>query len=458
MDTQQDTKPWQNSLPRDGFTDAWLKKETARRDAPRREVGDRGSGLRARIEPSGVVTWVYYERMPGLPGDPVKRKKHRLGTWPQTSIPAARERVALIQKSKGGGSRLSDIHATSPFSEVVERFIEKKLPERKLEREAKEKGLRGPAELVIRRVILPTLGARPTALISTAEVVDVIEAVARGDFGKGRWKGKPAPTQAHNVLTLLSMIFNYAIGRDVIQRNPCDAADPDDTRPGQTRERCLSIEEIPVFWKAVADDKVPLLPTASLAVRLLLVTGVRKSELLKAKWTNVHLGGDKPWWHIPAADRKNKVAHDVPLSPLAVSLFEGLSREAQGSEWACATKKGAKTGRLAPTSFANTVRRLFTIKVAGEVYLTLPGGPVVPHDMRRSAKLLASRCDAKADWAEQEMMILGHSPPTKVAAHYDIRPDPVRHRKIMESMSALVMRLVAEKDAGNVVRISSKGA
>ncbi len=458
MDAICSDAAWKRSLPKEGFTDNWLTKETARKGAPRREVGDRRSGLRVRIEPSGRATWVYYERIPSSTGGKPVRKKHAFGVWPQVTITAARERVDLIKRSKGTGASLSDLHPTSPFKVVVEKFISVPLAARKLEFEAKARGLKaGPAELVIRRLILPRLGERATVLISTTEVAALIEAIARGTMRKGKYAGSPAPTQAYHVLSLLSSIFRYAASLGLLTTNPCDAVIPKNVGAamGNTRERCLSLEEVPLFWNAIASPDAPMIETCALVGRILLLTGVRKSELLKAKWRNVHLDGDDPVWHIPAGDRKNAKAHEIPLSKLAVSLFEELKRDANGSEFVCATKRGAKTGRLAAQSFAHAFQGLFALGRDGTPYLKLPGGPVVPHDMRRSAKMLAARCEARADWAEQELWILGHAPPGNVAAHYDIRPDPVRFREIMESMAKLVIVLI--NPAKEVVRFDARG-
>jgi integrase len=465
VDTIQNTAPWQRSLPKDGFTDSWLTKETARKDARRREIGDRRSGLRVRIEPSGRATWVYYERIPLPGGEKPIRKKHALGTWPQVTIAAARDRVELIKRCKGGTAAVANLHATSPFADVVEWFIAGALSHRKLEREARDRGAKGQAEQTIRRLILPRLGKRPAALIRTGEIAALVESVAREN----------GPTQAHKVLALTSQIFRAAASKEVVTSNPCDAVNPRDVGalPGEERPRCLAIsrhapgadangnkievDEMAPFWRALASPDAPMTEVASLVARLLLLTGVRKGELLKAKWHNVHLE-DEPRWYIPAADRKNGKGHEVPLSPLAVSLFKRLKYLAGPYEYVAASWRGVSIYRRARPLGGHTLdhafQALFAERPGKEPYLTLPGGPVVPHDMRRSAKLLAQRCDAKANWAEQELWILGHAPPGKVAAHYDIPPDPVRFREIMESMSRLVLELVNPSE--KVVRLDAR--
>src|SRR6266540_2787194 len=101
--------PWTKTLPVDGFTDAWLTKECARRNARRRDIGDRRSGLAVRIEPSGVATFYTLQRQPDG-----SRKKYTLGSWPQVSIEEARRRVERI---RGTPHVDGDLNGMSPLGD-----------------------------------------------------------------------------------------------------------------------------------------------------------------------------------------------------------------------------------------------------------------------------------------------------------------------------------------------------
>lgn len=85
------------------------------------------------------------------------------------------------------------------------------------------------------------------------------------------------------------------------------------------RERYLSPTEAERLRKAVADSANPQLQNI---VGLLLLTGARKMELLKAKWEHVDL--ERRAWHIP--DSKTGKPRYVPLSQAAIDIIDQLPR------------------------------------------------------------------------------------------------------------------------------------
>ena len=44
------------------------------------------------------------------------------------------------------------------------------------------------------------------------------------------------------------------------------------------------------------------------------------------KWSDLELEGDKPVWKIPAANTKNRLAHEVPLSSETIAVLTALPR------------------------------------------------------------------------------------------------------------------------------------
>jgi integrase len=75
------------------------------------------------------------------------------------------------------------------------------------------------------------------------------------------------------------------------------------------RERYLSATEIDSLSKALNNhpDK-----QAANVIRLLLLTGARKAEVLNARWEQFDLAGGV--WTKPGATTKQKTTHRVPLS------------------------------------------------------------------------------------------------------------------------------------------------
>lgn len=66
------------------------------------------------------------------------------------------------------------------------------------------------------------------------------------------------------------------------------------------------------------------------ALRLILLTLVQKSELMFARWGRID--GEKAQWYIPAENSKTGNPHVVYLSPQALALFAELRLLAGGSK------------------------------------------------------------------------------------------------------------------------------
>ncbi|WP_432280520.1 tyrosine-type recombinase/integrase, partial [Spectribacter acetivorans] len=63
------------------------------------------------------------------------------------------------------------------------------------------------------------------------------------------------------------------------------------------------------------------------AIRLLMLTGARKGELLSAKWADIDL--EQGVWTKPGATTKQKTVHRVPLSAPARELLSGIDRSGE---------------------------------------------------------------------------------------------------------------------------------
>ena len=92
--------------------------------------------------------------------------------------------------------------------------------------------------------------------------------------------------------------------------------------PRNMRARILSDSEIRAIWHA--DLGYPMQPL----LRIMLLTGQRKSEVANAQWYEFDL--DKRIWVVPAGRMKAGAAHVVPLSDGAIDLLRGLPRFDRG--------------------------------------------------------------------------------------------------------------------------------
>jgi integrase len=103
-----------------------------------------------------------------------------------------------------------------------------------------------------------------------------------------------------------------------------------------SRDRVLSLRELRAIWAAAE-----AMGEYGIIVRLLMLTGQRRSEVSGMRWSELDL--DRALWVLPGARTKNKQAHQVPLARQAVALLEGRQRP-KGRELVFGQEDGAFGG------------------------------------------------------------------------------------------------------------------
>jgi integrase len=130
---------------------------------------------------------------------------------------------------------------------------------------------------------------------------------------------QPTIHQANRLLTVLSKMFALAIEQGWRTDNPCRGVSKFKI---SRRHRYLSEDEIGRLLAAC--DAYPHQNAAD-AIRLLLFTGARLNEVLKANWSQFDLEGLV--WEKPSAHTKTKIVHRVHLSGPVLDLLKAM-REA----------------------------------------------------------------------------------------------------------------------------------
>ena len=158
------------------------------------------------------------------------------------------------------------------FAEVVDRFLEEH--GKKVERRTITE-----YERLLRRHAVPAIGDRPIDAIDRAAVAKLHHSLAA------------TPRQANLLLSVLSKLMGWAAKRGLFpyEANPCRGID---RYKECKRERFLSAAELPRLGEALreAEQDKTLSPYAVAAIRLLLLTGARLSEILTLKWDYVDAG------------------------------------------------------------------------------------------------------------------------------------------------------------------------
>src|SRR5262249_46617712 len=136
-----------------------------------------------------------------------------------------------------------------------------------------------------------------------------------------RAKAATAPSQARNLLGHLKRFFGWAQAQHSygLEVSPVAALKPDRLVGKKAiRKRVLTDEELCALWQATDALEYPFGPL----VKLLALTGQRRSDVSEARWAEFDLG--KKLWIIPAERYKTASPHVVPLCDDAVAILENL--------------------------------------------------------------------------------------------------------------------------------------
>jgi integrase len=220
-------------------------------------------------------------------------------TLDQARKEAKKYTLELIQKNDPLTTREKE-RAGNTIKQLSEAYIERHAINKKSARDD------------IRRIekhIMPAWGALKASVIKRADV-----AALHARVGKNNGK-----YEANRLLALLSKIFELADVWGIVEEGH-----PNPTRgvlkfKEQKRDRYVTPEELPKLVEAIQKESNE---SARQAIWLYLLTGLRKEELLKAKWTDIDTGRNE----LKIEDTKNGKTHNIPLSAPARALLETITK------------------------------------------------------------------------------------------------------------------------------------
>lgn len=274
-----------------------------------------GGGLYLEVVPSGSKWWRLKYRHGG------KEKRLSLGTFPDTSLKAAREaRDKARQQIAAGRDPSTERKAAKEAVRLatlntLERVASAWLEHRS---QAWTAGTRTMIAASLENDVFPTLGSRPVGDIQTREIRDVVQQIeARG-----------AGETAGRVFQRLRAIYRYAVAHDLAVADPTYPLKPSEIfKPRRTRHRAsLSERDVPGFLAKL--ESYDGAAATQFALKLLMLTATRPGELRAARWDEID--EHAALWRIPASRMKMKSEHWVPLSKQAIRLLAKM-RKMSGS-------------------------------------------------------------------------------------------------------------------------------
>ena len=273
------------------------------------------TGFGVRVYPTGSKVYVAQARGPEGP------KRVAVGRHGVINADEAKKRAALIiSRIKAGETPVPEPMKPVGGPTVAE------LCARYLAEYVSVRCKPGTAALyrsVINHHVLPALGRLPLAALSRAQVAEFHESLYE------------TPAVANMALRILSSMYRLAAGWGMVPEgtsNPCKALVK---YPERRRERFLTDSEFTRLGEALdeAEARGDVSASAVAAIRLLALTGCRRSEVLGLRREDVALEAGE----LRLPDSKTG-ARAVALPPQAVELLAGLLG-AHGGPWVIPGRK-----------------------------------------------------------------------------------------------------------------------
>jgi integrase len=274
-----------------------IKKMDAPEQGNRIEWDSEIPGFGVRVTAAGATSFILDYRISG------RQRRYTIGRYPELTVAAARVEAGKLR------TRIREGH--DPMEERNQGRLEPTLEDLATEyMESGAEGKKRPStrrndQLMLNSILLPRLGKRR------------LKAIGRQDIEKLHSSMKATPYQANRVLELLSVMFNYAIKEKIGVDNPVRGIE---AFPEAKRECWLTVEDLQRFREALdcyADQN------AANALRLLMLTGSREGEVLKAEWEEFDLA--RGVWTKPSHHTKQKKLEHIPLSAPALKLLENMA-------------------------------------------------------------------------------------------------------------------------------------
>ena len=394
------------------------------------------AGLAVSVTAKGGRTWVLYTRYPSLSGPVPSRRA--LGAAPrvgvvvtnQLSLEAARRKAAawigLIAEGIDPAQKLKREREQArakrdlSFGAVVETYIARHVREfRRAEASERE----------IRRNLLPRWKNKIVTEITKHDVVDLIDEIV----------GRGTKREAHAAFSHARAFFNWCIGRGMMETSPCDRLRPGKLiGPKNVRKRVLTDDELFACWRAARR----LGPIYCAAIRMLMLTGQRRSEIAECTWPEIDFR--RGCLVVPPERFKSNASHTVWLSAEATTILSALPRGNRGS-FVFSTTNGrrpisgfSKAKAALNRHMLRTLRAL--ARVRGEDWRRVTLKRFVLHDIRRTCRTRLSELRVRTEVAER---IIGHGSRDPLERTYDQHEYADEMSEAMKSWEHLLTRITS---------------
>jgi integrase len=279
------------------------------------KLADSG-GLCLRVTPQGGKYWTLRYRFGG------KQKDLSFGTYPSVSLAEVRGKRDNARKLLRDGvdpsvARLISRHdailsSTTTFEAVSREWI-------KVRSSSISKRYAALIQSRFEKDLFPEIGPLPIDGITAPRLLSTLRRVQE----------RGANETGVRLRQYCAKVFKFARASGITRNNPADDLQDAMVTPKSGHFASIDVEDLPSFLKKLSDSSVSVGMQTRSAIRLLMLTLVRTSELIGATWDEIDL--EKATWIIPAKRMKKERDHIVPLSRQAVDILKVLRKMTTGT-------------------------------------------------------------------------------------------------------------------------------
>ena len=280
----------------------------------------RGFGL--RITPNGIKSYILNYRVGHGRNAPLRRITIGKHGSPWTPEAARREAMRLRGAITTGADPVTERKAVAKamtLAELCEFYLSEGTRHKKPSTLKSDVGR-------LRNHVLPLLGRRRIDQITRADVERMLIDVSAGKTASSTPRARPRGSVAKGghgtagqALAVLGAVMSFAMGRGLIDANPVRGIKKP---PIRKMERFLSEAEIARLGEALeAEAAKSGDPYPAAAIRLLLFTGCRRSEILGLRWDWIDF--ERAMIFLPDSKTGKK---PVYLNAPALDVLAGLPR------------------------------------------------------------------------------------------------------------------------------------
>lgn len=381
-----------------------------------------GRGLYLRVRPSGAKTWLFLFRL----SNSRQLLRMTIGSFEDLPLKEARAKIPELRRLVADGidprkaraaAKIENMQAMT-MQELFNAWIE-------FMRQVDKDNLICAKRHENRwRVHLKApLGNLLIKDVRRAHLATALDSMSR----------KGIKEETRKALTTLNLMMDYALTRHLVEQNPARMLKPKDfsATANRPRDRILSFVELRQLWLAldrelirheITNGVTTIMVVTAIAIKLLILTGARRGEVAGMRWSEIDF--EAGLWLLPSNRTKNRRAHVICLSELAINLIKSLLLSTGCTPFVFATSHNTKRGHISEDSLTRAVNRLRKRNTSGLIDLK----PFTIHDLRRSAATAWGEY-LKTDPHVIERM-LNHQPLNKLVATYQ------RARYLEEQSSA----------------------